>query len=217
MLVGLSPRLRAVRSCVPLFLIAFLFLTAAYGQETTAGFQGTVKDATGGGIPNATLELQGSALIGTRKVQSDNEGNYRFAALPPGTGYVVTVTAKGFRTVKQGGIDLSVGRLPNVDIKLEIGTVTETVEVSSLAAVVDTTQSKVAATVEKSILDNIPKGRSFDSLIPFAPGSRMEPLQGTSGGGYQIDGASDGENVYLVDGINTTQIQSGGVGKSYQM
>src|SRR6185369_11090510 len=168
MLVGLSPRLRAVRSCVPLFLIAFLLLPAAFGQETTAGFQGMVKDATGGGIPNATLEVSGPALIGTRKVQSDNEGNYRFAALPPGS-YVVTVTAKGFRTVKQAGIDLNVGRLPNIDIKLEIGTVTETVEVSSLANVVDTTQSKVAVSVEKSLLDNIPKGRSFESVIPFAP------------------------------------------------
>ena len=207
-----------MRYCVPVFMIASLLLPPAFGQETTAGFQGTVKDTTGGGIPNATLELEGQALIGTRKVTTDNEGAYRFAALPPGS-YTVTVTAKGFRTVKQGGIALSVGRFPNVDIKLEIGTVTETVEVSSIPNVVDTTQSKVAATVEKSILDNIPKGRSFDSLIPFAPGSRMEPLQGVGQGtgGYQIDGASDGENVYLVDGINTTQVQNGGVGKSYQM
>lgn len=216
MLVGLSPRLRAVRNCVPLFLIALFCLTAAFGQETTAGFQGTVKDATGGGIPNATLEVTSPALIGARKVNTDNEGNYRFAALPPGT-YVVTVTAKGFRTTKQGGIDLTVGRLPNLDIKLEIGTVTETVEVSSLAAVVDTTQSKVAVSVEKSLMDNIPKGRSFESLIPFAPGARQEPLQATAGGGYQVDGASDGENVFMVDGINTTNIQNGGSGKGFQM
>ena len=214
MLVGLSSRLRGVRCCVPLLLIAFLLLPFAFAQETTAGFQGTVKDATGGGIPNAVLEVTGTALQGSRKVTTDNEGNYRFAALPPGS-YVVTVTAKGFRTVKQAGIDLTVGRLPNLDLKLEIGTVTETVEVSSLANVVDTTQSKVAVSVEKSILDNIPKGRSFESVIPFAPGSRQEPLQGSNG--FQIDGASDSENVFLIDGINTTNIANGGVGKSFQM
>jgi len=134
--------------------------------------------------------------------------------LPAGS-YVVTVSAKGFRTVKQGGIDLTVGRMPKVDIKLEIGTVTETVEVSSLANVVDTTQSKVAVSVDKSILDNIPKGRSFESVIPFAAGARQEPLQGSNG--FQIDGASDSENVFLIDGINTTNIQNGGVGKSFQM
>ena len=214
-MVGLSLRWRIGRCCVPLLLITFLaMLPAAFGQETTAGFQGTVKDATGGGIPSANLEVSGPSLIGTRKVLTDSEGNYRFAALPPGT-YVVTVTAKGFRTVKQAGIDLTVGRLPNLDIKMEIGTVTETVEVSSLAAVVDTTQSKVAVSVEKSILDNIPKGRSFESVIPFAAGARQEPLQGSNG--YQIDGASDSENVYLIDGINTTNIQNGGVGKGFNM
>jgi outer membrane receptor protein involved in Fe transport len=214
MLVGLSLRLRGACSCITLFLIALLLLPNAFAQETTAGFQGTVKDTTGAGIPNATLEVSGPALIGTRKVQTDSAGEYRFAALPPGS-YVVTVSAKGFRTVKQGGIDLTVGRLPNIDIKLEIGTVTETVEVSSLANVVDTTQSKVAVSVDKSILDNIPKGRSFESVIPFAAGARQEPLQGSNG--FQIDGASDSENVFLIDGINTTQIQNGGVGKGFQM
>src|SRR5262245_12841372 len=108
MLVGLSPRLRALRGCVPILLTALL-LPAAFAQETTAGFQGTVKDATGGVVPNATLEVSGPALIGTRKAQTDDGGNYRFAALPPGS-YTMTVTAKGFRTSKQVGIDLSVGR-----------------------------------------------------------------------------------------------------------
>src|SRR5439155_25034745 len=70
-------------------------------------------------------------------------------------------------------------------------------------------------------LKNLPtgSGRSFQSFIPFAPGARAEPLQGTTGGranGFQIDGASDGENVYMIDGVNVTQIQNGGVGKNFQ-
>src|SRR4029079_9607068 len=61
------------------------------------------------------------------------------------------------------------------------------------------------------------------SVIPFAPGARLEPLQsgtataGSGMGGFQIDGASDSENVYMVDGVNITNIQNGGVGKSFQM
>src|SRR5262249_51119419 len=81
-------------------------------------------------------------------------------------------------------------------------------------------QSKVAVTVEKQVLQNIPTGRSFQSVIPFAPGARMEPLQGSTSNrenGFQIDGATDSENVYLIDGVNTTNIQNGGVGKSFQM
>ena len=89
----------------------------------------------------------------------------------------MTVSANGFRTFKQGGIDLTVGRMPNLDIKLEVGAVAETVEVSGAAPLVDTTQSKVAVTVQRETMDNLPKGRSFQSLIPFAPGARLEPLQ----------------------------------------
>src|SRR5262249_1170417 len=136
MLVGLSPRLRALRCCVPILLVAFLLLPCMFAQETTAGVQGTVRDATGASIPSPILEIPGPALIGTRKVETDTGGNYRIAALPPGT-YLMTVSAKGFRTARQGNIDLAVGRLPNLDIKLEIGTVTETVEVASVGAVVD--------------------------------------------------------------------------------
>jgi hypothetical protein len=97
------------------------------------------------------------------------------------------------------------------------------VEVTSDAPLVDTTTSRVSATVDKATLDALPKGRSFQSVIPFAPGARFEPLQSgtaTSGsgvGGFQIDGASDSENVYMVDGVNITNIQSGGVGKNFQM
>jgi len=65
----------------------------------------------------------------------------------------------------------------------------------------------------------MPIGRSFQSVIPFAPGARQEPLQSARGNrtnGFQIDGASDGENAYLIDGINTTNVNVGGVGKNFQ-
>ena len=202
------------RLLLPLVLIALLALPCAFAQETTAGFQGVVKDASGGVVANATLEVSSPALIGTRKVSSDGGGNFRFAALQPGA-YTLTVTAPGFRTFKQTGIALATGRLPNIDVQLAVGEVSETVVVSGAAVMVDTTQSKVAVSVPEEILDFIPKGRSFESLIPFAPGARQEPLQG--GSGYQIDGASDGENVFLIDGVNTTNIKDGGSGKAFQM
>jgi outer membrane receptor protein involved in Fe transport len=214
-----SSRFQTSKSLILLTLLVMLwFACAAVAQETTAGFQGTVKDPTGAVVGNATLEVSSPALIGTRKVSTDEAGNYRFAALPPGR-YILTVTATGFRTYKQAGIDLTAGRLPNIDVRLEVGAIAETIEVAEMSPIVDTTTSKVAVTVQREVLDNIPKGRSFQSVIPFAPGARQEPLQSVGRGtnGFQIDGASDGENVYLIDGVNTTNIQNGGVGKDFQM
>src|SRR6185369_7018270 len=157
-------------------LIAALGSCLAFAQETTAGVQGTVKDGTGGAVPNATVEVASPALIGSRKVTTDESGAFKITALPPGV-YVLTAGATGFRTFKLGDIELTTGRLPSIDVKLEVGAMTETVEVTGTATMVDTTQSKVAVTVTHDVLDNLPKGRSFQSLIPFAPGARGEPLQ----------------------------------------
>src|SRR5262245_54059636 len=203
-------------------LLGMVLVRGIFAQENTAGLQGTVKDPSGAVVANAQIEVFGPSLIGTRRVKTDEAGAYRVTALPPGT-YSLTISASGFRTYKQPGITLTVGRLPNIDITLVVGAVAETVEVSSDAPLVDTTTSRVATTVDKVTLDALPKGRSFQSVIPFAPGARLEPLQsgtataGSGVGGFQIDGASDSENVYMVDGMNITNIQNGGVGKNFQM
>src|SRR2546426_115477 len=99
--------------------------STSYAQETTAGVQGSVKDPTGAVIGNATVEISGPALIGEKKLQTDQSGYYRFANLPPGT-YTLTVTTPGFRTYKRENISLATGRLPSIDITLELGTATET-------------------------------------------------------------------------------------------
>jgi outer membrane receptor protein involved in Fe transport len=69
-------------------------------------------------------------------------------------------------------------------------------------------------------LQEIPKGRSFQSVIPFAPGARQEPLQSLTNnrlGGFQIDGASNGENVFASDGLNITPVVGGGSGANVPM
>ena len=154
--------------------IALLAMPSAFAQETTAGLQGTIKDPSGAVIAGASVELTSPALLGTKKATTDISGGYRFAALPPGV-YSMNVTSTGFRASRQNGIELTAGRLPSLDLTMQVGAVAETVEVTGVAPNVDVTQSKVAVTVEKQVLDNIPKGRSFQSVIPFAAGARSEP------------------------------------------
>ena len=212
--VCLSVLLSALLVCA----LAFTILPSTFAQETTAAVQGYVKDPTGAVVGKAAVEISGPTLLRAMKTETDSSGFYRFSSVPPGT-YTLTFTANGFRAVKRDGVALEVGRLPNVDIQLEIGIATEVIEVHGEAPAVDVTQSKVAVTVTRDQLSQIPMGRSFQSVIAFAPGARQEPLQsarGTRTNGFQIDGASDGENVYLIDGINTTNLNVGGVGKNFQ-
>src|SRR5579871_539754 len=116
--------------------IALLISTCAIAQETTAAMQGTVRDASGGSIVKATVEVTSPALIGLKKAETDQVGYYRFANLPPGV-YTLSVKATGFRAYKLENIDLQVGHLPTIDVSMEVGATTETVEVSAEAAAID--------------------------------------------------------------------------------
>ncbi len=213
-----STSLTRITTVLLVCMFALSVLPAAFAQETTAGVQGYVKDPSGGLVTGVKVEISGPALLNSRQTETDSTGFYRFATVPPGT-YSITFTVTGFRVTKREGIVLAVGRLPNVDVQLEIGTATEVVEVKGETPEVDVTTSKVAVTISRDELSDIPMGRSYQSVISFAPGARQEPLQsarGSRNSGYQIDGATDGENVYLIDGINTTNLNVGGAGKNFQ-
>ncbi|MCI0391224.1 MAG: TonB-dependent receptor [Acidobacteria bacterium] len=191
------------------FMLSALLLTlfdvvAAFGQETTGSIQGVVTDSSGAAVSGAKVEAGGGNLIRTLTATTNSSGFYVFQTLPPGT-YSLTVSAAGFTTAKQEGITLQVGKQLSVDIQLKVGSVSETVVVTSEAPIIDVTQSKVATNISQEFFDKLPKGRNFDSLIALAPGARPE----TKGGGYQIDGSSGSENVFVIDGVEVTNLQTG--------
>src|SRR6516164_3350723 len=182
-----------------LLLIAGLVVPAVFAQETTGGVQGYVKDTTGAVIAKATVTITSPALLEPKVTETDSGGYYRFAQLPPGT-YTLQVHSTNFRDFKQTGIGISVGRLPTIDVVMVVGATSETVEVTGAAPLVDPTTRKAAINIPEQTIHDLPKTRQFYSLINFAPGARQEPLQSNSRGGtgFQIDGASDGENTYLI-------------------
>src|SRR6266403_4164477 len=207
--------LGGVSAVLLVFALVFTMLSAAYAQETTGGIKGYVKDKSGASVPKAEVELTSTALIVPKKAQADNAGYFYFAVLPPGS-YTLSVTAPGFRSYKQVGIPMTAGALPTIDINLEIGSVAETIEVTGRAPIVDVTTSKVAVAITSQDIDTLPHGRSYQSVIGLAPGARQEPLQSSRTDrlrqdGFQIDGASDSENTYLVEGMDTSNVEQGGI------
>ena len=206
---------------------------SAHGQETTGGLQGTVRDPSGAVVPNATVVLTSPAMVGNKELVTDSSGYYRFANLPPGT-YSLTVKAQGFKTEKRDGVTVGVGRLPTLDLILQVGSESATIEVSAEAPVIDTTTTTNLTSVGSEALQLLPTGTTYQSVIQFAPMARNEPLAGLSvrgqgsggtggsmpgssgnglGFGYSIGGAADSESSYLVEGQDTENI-SGGYSKA---
>jgi outer membrane receptor protein involved in Fe transport len=196
---------RASLRSLHLLLVAFVFLPfVAASQETTAGLDGAVKDPSGAAISNALIELTGNKLIGSKTLQTDGTGYYHFFNLPPGV-YTITATADGFSRIVREGIVLETGRLPTVNLTMEVGTAQTTVEVDTSATAIDVTQSLTQTNVTSELIQSAPRGSSFISALAFVPGARNEPLQGN----WAVNGAATSENSYLVEGMDTANLTSG--------
>ncbi|MGA8152026.1 MAG: carboxypeptidase regulatory-like domain-containing protein [Terriglobales bacterium] len=217
------------RTLFPLLLQTFALLLLSAGvfaQETTGGLQGTVTDPSGAVVSHAQVVITGASLVGSKAAATDGSGYYHFANLPPGD-YTLTVTAKGFKSVKRGGLTIEVGHLPTLNLTLEVGASETVVEVSGAAPVIDVTTTRTMTNVTEDVINEVPHGRSFQSVIQFAPSARNEPLAGNtvqsngSGGsspgsttngqafGYSVGGGADSENSYLVEGQETANLIGG--------
>lgn len=230
-----APKLfQRLTTAVCMLLLALVATTQpAYAQETTAAVQGTVTDPTGAVVPDATITATSTSLIKSASTKTDSHGFYRLNALPPGI-YTIVVDGGGM-SFRATDLKLAAGDLPNFNVKLTASGTVAIVDVNSSVAMVDVTQSKVETVIDKEQIDALPKsGRSFQALLTLAPGVRQEPLQSLAivngsttpnaagnaniGGGnsrmngFQVDGASDSENMYMMDGVNITNIQGGGIG-----
>lgn len=193
-----------------LLVITVLIAPSLFAQvELNSSIQGTVKDPHGAVVTGATVELTSSALMtGKATTTTDAGGYYRFDNLRPGT-YNLSVKKSGFSTYKLDAISLAVGRRTNIDPTLKVGAASEVVEVTGQAPQIDVSQSKVQTNVTQDVLKDVPTGRSFQSVIQFAPGARAEPLQGGPNDrtvGYQIDGATNAENSYMIEGQETAAV-----------
>ncbi|HSP33628.1 MAG TPA: TonB-dependent receptor [Thermoanaerobaculia bacterium] len=197
-------------------LLLLLITVGAIAQEQTATIQGTATDASGAALPGVTVEALNTR--GQRfTAETDRQGNYRIPSVPPGI-YTVTGTLAGMKTATVRGLQVSLGTAPKADLKLGVGTVAQSITVTAEAPVVDVTSSATQSTIRSETFENLPIGRDFQSIVTLTPSASVEEKSGGSGtgihyGGVAIDGTTAAESRYVLDGVDTTDPQTGTAGK----
>ena len=197
-----------IRRAIWVLLTAVLCAAPAFGQEQQGVITGVVTDASSAVLPGVTVEAKSGAGAVLTTV-SDGSGAYRFPAVQPGT-YEVTFTLQGFTPKALGGVTVRLGQTITANAALEVGGLTDTVQVTSETPLIDVKSNAAFASVSKEMIETLPKGRDFTSVVRLAPGANPE----SKSGGIQVDGASGSENRFYIDGVDSTNLRTGVSGKN---
>jgi outer membrane receptor protein involved in Fe transport len=192
-----------------LTILSFALPFGLQAQENSGQVSGTVKDASGAGVPAAKVEMTSPNLPKPLLATTGEDGSFVFLRVAPGV-YSVNVSKDGFSKFTQRNLDVKLGSAINLAVPLKVGAVSEVIEVSESAISIDPTSSQSSTNITASTFDALPKGRNFHTLLAMAPGVRYEVKNGNAGvGGFQVDGASGSENAFLIDGVDTSDIRRG--------
>ncbi len=188
---------------LPLVLAAGL-APAQAGSTQTGTIRGKVVDEKGEALPGVTILVRSEALVRERATVTDIEGNYFVAGLPAGK-YTVVTQLSGYLTIAQDTA-VSVDKTTTLaTTAMKPGELQETVTVTADKPIIDKTTSEKATLIEREFTDKLPAGRSYQSLIQYAPGV-------TGGANPNILGGTSNSNVYLVDGVNSRDPVTGTFG-----
>jgi len=192
----------------------FLVTSVARGQTGTTSLRGTVLDKSGAAIAGATVTLDNAALALHHEVKTSPTGEYEFLALPPGT-YSVTIEAPGFRKWTQRNLQLLVNTPTTLNATLEVGTATETVEVSATAVTLNTSDASLGNAfntnqIEQLPLDarNVPDLLSLQAGVAYT-GNRPDINLDTDTRSGAVNGARSDQSNITLDGVDVNSDTKG--------
>jgi hypothetical protein len=198
-------------------ILTALTLGTALAQETTGTVSGTVKDESGAVIPGTTVQVRNVATGLSRSVSSDAQGRYQVSQLSPGS-YEIESSSAGFQSYVRSGVELTVGRHAVVDIVLKVGAMTQKVEVTGEAPLVNTTTAATSGLIGEKEIRELPlNGRNYVQLTLLEPGvvqSRSAGSSAVTGGGMKLNfnGARSDSNNYIVDGTSANSVNQQAIG-----
>ena len=194
-----------------LTIAVFLFAALAWGQSFQGSLRGRVLDPNGAGTPNARLTLTNEATSVPRTTVSDAQGDYDFAAVTPAT-YTITVEAAGFKKLEQKGVVILTQINSTVDLTLQIGQVSDSVNVTAEAPALETADGSTGQLIENQQITDLPllgrnpyfEGELAQGVV-YAANPEFHRMQDQNGNSQvSIAGGPLRTNNYTVDGISIT-------------
>lgn len=201
-------RARFASVLVALFAAA-VFCAPAWAQSYTGSVTGTITDPSGAVIPNAKLTLLDEQKGFTFTATSDSNGGYVIRQVPPGN-YKLSVEAQGFRSESRPGIKLDVSQNVTVNFALEVGSISQTVQISEAAPLLSTQDAVTGQTIDRKFINDLPLiTRSVTDLAYLTPGI-VEGATGTKGDAANNFISNGGRNAtadMLLDGVTVTNFE----------
>lgn len=205
--------------CLLIVALAVVHPSTARAQIQTGEIFGRVTDTSGAVLPGVAVTLDGAALIQPEAVATTETGAYRFPRVPVGT-YSLRFDLPGFKQLLRQGLLISTGFAAEVNVKLELTGVQETVTVAGESPVVDTKQTTTGATFTQEMLQGLPTARDPWVLLEHTPGMVMnqQNVGGNKSGQqstFTVHGTQMANSMWNVDGVTITDMAATGASSVY--
>jgi trimeric autotransporter adhesin len=204
--------MRRTRSAWMCGLLVFAVVSTSSAQQFTGGLRGAVRDANGV-IPGVTVTLTNEGTAISRETTSNEQGQYTFSAVTPGT-YSVKAELPGFKTYQNQGIRIGTQTFITFDILLEVGTLEETITVTGQSPLIETSNASVGESLGREMLENLPApGRAaflvavtVPTVNPVGDPQFNRQQDQTNASRISLGGGGVRANNYLVDGVPITEL-----------
>jgi len=195
-------------------LLGLLWTGAALAQ--TAQITGRVTDPSGAVIPGASITVANVATGVDRQVTTNEAGYYTVPLLPPGQ-YRVAVQQQGFKPITRSGIILEVDQRAELNFTLEVGALTEQIEVTAAVAQLNTVEASQGQVIENQRIVELPlNGRNYNELALLSAGT-VQPLAGARLAGFSSGGMRNSQNNFILDGVDNNGVELAGAQRRSEM